>query len=273
MARLVLALKRRVDLGRFSADDAVAVALLQLSRPGGPRLGAPDRHRLHAALQTLSSSLCSDTQPPTGRAIYDFAKAAAAAAWRLHHAGRSPSSLIRERADGDTRALAEAAVYAELLNARGDEDLVRRAVTRAWRERRRGAPGRPVPLAAHDPLRTLLELPAEGRLRLPRGDVRGVIADTATGDADFGALMRAVAIFARPVMEPALGPELWSLCRPVGFSDQRRTRVLVAAASSVGAQEAQLRSMELVHRLRQIQGLTHIVGVKVHVDPRPFHAG
>ncbi len=273
MSRLVLALKRRVDLGRFSADDAVAIAMLQLSRPGGPRLSANDRQRLHTALSTLSSSLCSDSQPPTGRAVYDFAKAAAAAAWQLHRAGRSPSSVIRERADGNARALAEAAVYAELFNARGDDDLVRRAVTRAWRERRRGAPGRPVPLGANDPLRTLLELPAEGRLRLPRGDVRGVIADVATGDLNFGALMRAVAIFARPVMEPAMGPELWTLCRPVGFSDQRRTRVLVAAASSVGAQEAQLRSMEIVHRLRQVDGLKHIVGVKVQVDPRPFHAG
>jgi hypothetical protein len=265
-ARLVLALKRRVDLGRFSADDAVAIALLQLTRPGGPRLSAADRHRLHAALTTLSTSL----SPPTPRAIYSFAKDAAAAAWRLHHTGRSPSSAIRERADGDIRALAEAAVYAEFLNARGDEDLVRRAVTRAWRERRRGSPGRPVPLGEGDPLRTLLELPAAGRLRLPRGDVRGVIADVAADNADFGALMRAVAIFARPVLEPALGPELWTLCRPVGFSDVRRTRVLVATASSVAAQETQLRSMELLHCLRQVPGLGHIIGVKVHVDPRPF---
>ncbi len=269
-ALIVRALKRRLDQGRFGADDAVDEALLQILRPGGPRLNEADRTRLRTTLMTLTTSLVTQTAPPTPRALYTFARDAAAAAWHLHHQGRSPAATIRERADGNARVLAKAAVYAELMNATSDDDLVRRAVTRALGEKKRGSPGRPVPLQPGDPLRDLLDLPPTGRLRLPRGDVRGVIAKAAVEVPSLGGLLRQVAVFSRTIMEEALGEELWSLCRPVGFADMRRTRVLVATASSVAAQETQLRSRELLYRLKKLDGLATIVGVRVVVDQRPF---
>jgi hypothetical protein len=72
-------------------------------------------------------------------------------------------------------------------------------------------------------------------------------------------------------MEPALGEELWLLCRPLGFADQRRTRVLVATTSSVAAQETQLRARELLYRLQKLDALHDVQGVKVVVDARAFH--
>lgn len=267
---ILRALKRRVDLGGFAPEDAVDEALLQLSRPGGPRLADDDRARLRATLLTLARSLT----PPSAKAIYAFAKDAARLGWQLHRAGRSPGATIRERADversGDMRALAEAAVYRELLHARDDEDLIRRAVTRALGERRRGAPGRVVPLENGDPVRDLLDLPSSGRVRLPRGDVRGAIAHAARNDANLGGLLRQVAVFAKPVMDEALGEELSVLCRPVGFADARYSKVLVVTASSVAAQETQLRARELLYRLQRLPALAHISGVRVVVDRRAF---
>jgi len=264
---VVRALKRRVDLGRMSSDDAVDVAIVQLMRPGGPRLADDEWARLRTSLSTRAKALA----PPTTKALYVFAKEAAASAWALHHPGRSPSTSLRERAaNGTVRSAAEAAVYAELMHARDDDDLVRRAVTRALGARRRGLAGRAVPLEAGDPLRAVLALPAQGRVRVPRGDVRGVIADAAVKTPALGGLLREVAAFSRDALEDALGDELWSLCRPVGFSDRQRTRVLIVTTSSVAAQEAQLRSRELHHRLRHVPGLERIVGVKVAVDAAAF---
>jgi len=72
------------------------------------------------------------------------------------------------------------------------------------------------------------------------------------------------------VLEPALGEELWLLCRPVGFVDRAETRVLVAAESSLGAQEMQLRARELVYRLRQVDGFAAVDAVRVVVDPLAY---
>lgn len=267
---LLRALKRRVDQGSFSADDAVDEALLQLSRAGGPRLSVDDKQRLRQTFSTLARSLT----PPSAKAIYAFCKDAATLGWQLHHEGRSPGATIRDHADierrGDVQALARAAIYAEMLGARSDEELIQRAVTRAIGERRRGSPGRLVPLDNDDPVRDLLDLPTRGRVRLPRGDVRGAIAHAANADAGLGALLRQVAVFARPVMEEALGEELFTLCRPVGFADAHRSKVLVATASSVAAQETQMRSRELLYRLQKLPALAHISGIRVVVNKRAF---
>ena len=263
---IIRALKRRVDEGAFVVDDAVDIALLQVLRSGGPRLSEADRQRLRTSVTTMAQTLT----PPTARAIYAFGKEAAAAAWSLHHKGRSPGGAMRDLADGGAKALAKAAIYAELLNAKNDEDLVRRAVQRAITEKRRGSPGRIVPLPSGDPLRTLFDLPSTGQLRLPRGDVRNTMARAAVDAPSFGAALRQAAVFSRVVMEPALGEELWMLCRPLGFADVRRTRVLVATTSSVAAQETQLRSRELLYRLKKLAALSDIVGVKVIVDARSY---
>ncbi len=263
---IVRALKRRVDEGAFTVDDAIDIGLLQILRSGGPRLSEQDRQTLRLTVTTLAQTLT----PPSARALYAFAKAVSAAAWSLHHKGRSPGGAMRDLADGGPKALAKAAVYAELLNAKDDDDLVRRAVKRAIIEKRRGSPGRVVPLPSGDPLRELFDLPATGQLRLPRGDVRNTMARAAIDAPGFGAALRQAAVFSRVVMEPALGEELWMLCRPLGFADVRRSRVLVATTSSVAAQETQLRARELLYRLKKLESLRDVVGVKVVVDARSF---
>ena len=264
---IVRAIKRRVDEGGFVADDAVDIALLQISRTGGPRLNDGDRRRLRETLTTLASSLA----PPAARAIHRFGMDAGAAAWALHHAGRSPGSTLRDIADDGTNPqLVRAAVYAELLAGTNDEDVIRRAVKRVLSERQRGSPGRVVPLSAGDPLRDLMDLPPTGRVRLPRGDVRTAVARAANSAPAFGAALRQSAVFSRTVLEPALGAELWTLCRPLGFADQRHTKVVVATTSSVAAQATQLRARELLYRLKTLEPLKDIVGVKVIVDARSF---
>ncbi|HEY1100068.1 MAG TPA: hypothetical protein VGF99_14120 [Myxococcota bacterium] len=259
--------KRRVDEGSFVVDDAVDLALAQCRRFGGPRLADSDLPTLRTTLSTLATSL----EPPTARALHRFAADAAAAAWALNRVGRSPGAMLREQADDDPRAMITGALYAELLQSTSDVDLVRRAVKRVLSERRRGAPGRVVPLAAHDPLRDLMDLPAQGRVRLPTGDVRTGMARAANDAPAFGAMLRQAAAFSRGVLEPALGLELWTLCRPLGFTDQRRNRVLVATTSSVAAQETQLRSRELLYRLKTLEPFKDLVGVKVIVDARAFN--
>ena len=264
---LVRALVRRVDEGRFSADDAVDVALVQLSRPGGPRLSDAQKTALRRSFVVLAGAL----SPPTPRALHDFAREAARLAWQTETRPRSPAVALRDVAHGsDIAATATAAVYAELLNARDSEDLVRRAVHRALQARRQALPGVAVPLPPGDPLRGLLDLPAEGRVRLPRRDVRGTIARVAVDNTVVGETLRKAARFARHVLQPALGDDLWLLCRPLGFVDKAETRVLVATEHSLGAQETQLRSRELVHRLKQVEGFADVCAVRVVVDARAF---
>jgi hypothetical protein len=268
LQRLLLrALARRVDEGRFSADDAVDVALVQIGRPGGPRLADDQKAALRRSLLLLAGALA----PPTPRALHEFARDAARLAWQAEKPARSPTATLRDHAHaGDAAAAARAAVYAELLNARDSDDLVRRAVHRAIQERRQSLPGIAVPLVSGDPLRALLDLPAQGRVRLPRRDVRGTIARVAVDNAVVGDTLRKAARFARHVLQPALGDELWLLCRPIGFVDKAESRVLVAAESALGAQETQLRSRELVHRLQKLDGFAAVVAVRVVVDARAF---
>lgn len=264
---ILRALKRRVEQGGFASDEAVDVAMLQVLRPGGPRLNDGDRGRLRHALSVMSRQL----EPPSPRALYAFAKDAAAAAWKNHHAGRSPGATIRERVELPAKQLVLAALAAEAPSARNQEELVRRAVHRAMMERRRGAPGHLVPLPAGDPLRELFDLPEQGRVRLPRGEIRISLARAAVGDRTLGGVLRQAAVFSSTVLQPLLGEHLWSMARPIGFSDKRHTRVLLAAPTSLMAQEAQLHSQEFTHRLKQHPAFKTIAGVRVTVDERGFH--
>lgn len=266
--RLILrTLRRRVDAGAFDPADAVDIALQQILRPGGPRLNVGDRQRLSEALKVHSKQL----SPPSSKAIYEFAKAAAAAAWINHQAGRSPGASLRERTEASPRSLIQAAIAREAPHAKDSEDLLRRAVNRALRERRRGAPGVLVPLDSGDPLRGLLDLPTAGRVRLPRGEIRGSMARAAVDDGVLGGILRQAAVFSSMVMQPLLGEALWRMCRPIGFADRRRTKVLVAAPTSVMAQEVQLHSRELLHRLQQLPALKTITGIRVVVDDKAYH--
>jgi hypothetical protein len=181
------------------------VALRQLTRPGVAleRWTAPQRQRLHDALSRLALPLADDPVQP--RALLAFARAAADAALAL-----APRRAPRF-ADGDSvRALARAALAAEAGVATSEDDLVRRAVTRAWRERRRGKPGTvALDVAERDPLRALLHVPATGKLRVARNDARAKIANAAARGV-FGDVLHKAARFAPEVLEPALGEGRWA---------------------------------------------------------------
>jgi len=266
---ILRALKTRVERGGFAIDDAVTVATAQIFRPRGPRIPEDKKSALERALLQLASTL----EPPTARAVYAFAKDAAALAWAAHPRPRSPLAP-QEDAWYGAEELVTAAIHAELAvrgDAFGAEDLVRRAVRRSLNSRRKARIGAPVAVKPGDPLRALLEVPAQGMVRLPGQDLRSKMARVFTNESAMGDAVRKSAMFHSERMEAVLGPDLWNLGRPVGFADRKQTRVLIASSSSTAAQETQLHSLELLHRLQKVPGLEHIVGVKVQVDAQAFH--
>lgn len=259
-------LRRAIDAGGFSPDDAVAIALLTLSRgPPGTKLSASMRGDLKAALVKLSKAL----DPSQPRSVLAFARAASEAAWSLVPAGRHPGATISDRAgDIPVRELARAALYAEGMSAADPEEHVRRAVTRALRERRRSHGRKSVPLEDGDPLRAVLDVPTRGNVRLPRNDVRMKIAEAAHSNNAFGAALRQAAKFSEELLRPVLGEDIWAIGRPVGFSDKKETRVIVEVKSALLAHEMQLRSQELVHRLKKVRGFDNVAHIKlVVVEP------
>lgn len=268
---VVRALRRAIDAGGFAADDAVNVALVTLTRTTpGAKLSREKRADLKRALHELAKAI----DPPQPRTVLAYARAAAAAAWSLLPEGRHPGAGIADRAaEIPTRELARAALYAEApfmsLSTSGDPDEhVRRAVTRALREKRRSHGHKRVPLDDGDPLRVVLDVPARGPARLPKNDIRMRIAE-ASNNTLFGQALRQAARFSEELLRPVLGEDIWAIGRPVGFSDKKETRVLVEVKSALLAHEMQLRSQELVHRLQAVKGFEGVVGVKlVVVEPR-----
>lgn len=259
---LTRALRHAVERGRFSSDQAIDVAMVQLLRPGGPgkRLSEASRDGLRRAVVELAKSL----DPSQPRSILSFARGASEAAWSLVKDFRHPGAGIAEASEGSAATLARAAVWAEAAFAKGDEDHVRRAVTRALRERKKGRGLTRLPLEDHDPLRAVLDVPARGRVVLPRNDVRARLAAAAVG-TPLGEALRQAARFSEELVRPALGEELWTIARPVGFADKAETRVLVEVRSSLAAHEVQLRSQELAHRLRSLPGFRDVKSIKIVV--------
>lgn len=260
------AVRHAIDRGRFSSDEAVHVALVQLLRPGGParRLSEESRAGIRRAVTQLAKAL-DPTQP---RSILAFARGAAEAAWSQVKDLRHPGAGIAEAAEGSAAELARAAVWAEAAFARGDEDHLRRAVTRALRERKKGRGLTRLRLDDHDPLRSVLDVPVKGRVVLPKTDVRARIAAAAHGTA-LGDVLRQAARFSEDHLRPALGEELWAIARPVGFADKAESRVLVEVRSAMAAHEVQLRSQELTHRLRALPGFDKVHGTKIVVVEKP----
>ena len=260
--RVVRAVRHALDRGHLSNEDAVELALLQLLRPGGPgaRISIANRTRLREAVRHLAREL-DVTQP---RSILQFAKGASQAAWTLAVVPRHPGASFDEAVNADPRALARAALYAEAAYARDSEDHIRRALTRAIRERKRMRGVSSIHLADNDPLRTVLDVPARGRVLLPKNDLRVHIAAAARATT-FGDVLRLAARFSEEIVRPVLGEELWALGRPVGFSDRKQSRVLIETSSVSKAHEIQLRSPELVHRLKSTPGFENTKSVKIIV--------
>lgn len=262
-ARAVLrSVRHALERGSFSRTDAIEVAMMQLLRPGRPaaRLSVDGRSALRTAVTHLVASL----DPAQPRSMLAFARACAETSWSLVKPPRHPGADMAAASAGSVAELARAAVWAEVTHARDADDHVQRAVTRALRERRRGRGLMRLELDNDDPLRAVLDVPAQGRVVLPRTDVRTRIAAAAAGTA-FGAALRQAARFSEEVIRPALGEELWSICRPVAFTDKAETRVVVEVRSALLAHEAQLRSQELVHRLRTLEVCRHVRGVRIVV--------
>lgn len=259
-------IRRAIDAGGFSPDDAVGIALVTLTRgPPGTKLSTSMRADLRAALVKLSNAL----DPAQPRSVLAFARAASQAAWSLVPVGRHPGATIADRAgDISVRELARAALYAEGTAAANPEEHVRRAVTRALRERHRSHGRKRVPLEDGDPLRAVLDVPARGYVRLARNDVRMKIAEAAHSNNAFGAALRQAAKFSEELLRPTLGEDIWAIGRPVGFSDKNETRVIVEVKSALLAHEMQLRSQELVHRLKKVRGFDNVAHIKlVVVEP------
>lgn len=266
---IVRALKTRIERGQFSSDDGVDIAFNQVFRPRGPRVPEDKKPDLRTAIKKLAKML----EPPTAQALNAFAKQVAELAWLLHPRPRS-ALAPQEDAWFGSGELARAAIEAELSvggGAFGAEDLVRRAVRRGLVARRKSRPGPRLPTKSGDPLRDLLDVPLYGAVRLPGKDLRWQMASVFQHDGALSTAMRTASIFHSERMEQALGPLLWALGRPVGFSDKRQTRILIASSSSTAAQETVMHSREITWRLQQMKGLEHIVGVKVSVDVEAFH--
>ena len=266
---IVRALKTRIERGQFSIDDGVAIAMNQVFRPRGPRVPEDKKEDLKSAIYKIARQL----EPPSASALYAFAKQVAELAWMLHPRPRSPLAPQEDAWFGHAE-LARAALEAELTaggGAFGAEDLVRRAVRRGISARRRARPGPLVPIKSGDPLRDLLDVPLHGAVRLPGKDIRWKMAQVFQKPGALSEAMRTASVFHSEKMEQALGPVLWALGRPVGFSDKNQTRILIASSSSTTAQETVMHSREITWRLQQLRGLEKIVGIKVSVDAEAFH--
>lgn len=255
---------------RFSWARAVEIALVQLSRPGRPaaRLTPALRERLERQLSELARGLVDPTDP---RQLEAFCRRAAEAAHAAVPKARHPGPRLKDVAS-DLKSLAKAAVYAEYGRAKDQDDLVRRAVTRALRERGRTRRHLArLALDESDPLRSLLELPDRGPVYLPPRDLRVHLAAGRTKegkDSALPGLLRQAARFSERTLRPALGEELWGLCRPVGFADRRCTRVLVQVTSSALAHEVSMRKQELLMRLAHVPGFEGVRDVRFVVEER-----
>lgn len=272
-------LRRALESGRaFSWALAADLALVQLSRPGRPAAALTPalRQTLRATLGVLSRDLADPRDP---RQLWAYCRRAAEAALRALPRPRHPGAAL-QRPGLSLRGLATAALYAEYGQARDADDLLRRAVTRALRERRRqGGQVARLAVEERDPLRALLDLPASGPVYLPRRDVRVWLAsgqgrrgrqdrEQVGQAAPLPGLLRQAARFAEASLRPALGDELWGLCRPVGFGDARATRVLVQVTSSALAHEVSLRKRELLARLQHVPGFEQVRDVRFLVEER-----
>lgn len=254
---------RRLESGRpFSWDDAGEHALSVVLRGSGKR-----SEKERAVLEKTLRALAATMPPPEPSVLEAFCEAAAAAARPTRPPVRHPGARLatEEPVPRRTHDLAEAAVYAEYARASSDDDLVRRAVTRALRERRRGRIGRrALDVEENDPLRRLLDLPDRGPALVPLGDVRGAMVKS------FRGLLKQAAPFAEALLRPALGEELWVRCRPVGFADARRARILVEVPSSPVAHELMMMKGDIVRRLKSVPGLESVKDLRFVVREQTF---
>ncbi len=257
---LVRVLRRRIDdVDRpVSQESAAAVAFMQVcrkERPGGA-LGIDARERLRADVDALAQAF----DPTRQQSVVAFARAVAESAVRAVPARASVNQRV---VSNNTRAMATAAVRAEILGGESNEEIVRKAALRMFRERRRGRVGqKTLHLADTDPLKDLLDLPSS-HASLLRQDIRHVMASGKVGE-----VLREAARFSDVALRDVLGEELWALGRPVGFADGRQRQVLIEVDSDAIAHALSLRKPEILSRLRAAPGLDQVKDVRFTVKTK-----
>lgn len=263
-------LRRHVEEGTRSDVERVAdIALVQLTRPGRPgaRLSNQKRDALRREVKLAARRYAELSE---SGALARFCREVSAAAYRLLPKGRHARPL--DDVLESSRELARAALLTEYARSHDDEDLVTRAVTRALRERRRHSQRTVrVDVDDNDPLRELLDLPSRGNVRLPPHDIRLHLTNALSPKGERSALpplLRRAARFSEKALRPALGEELWGMCRPIGFADGRGRRVLVQVTSAAWAHEVSLRQKELLHRLRAVPGFEEVRDLRFVVEER-----
>jgi hypothetical protein len=257
------------DTPRTSQEGLARVVYVQLCRPGRPggKLSDVQREALRLELTTLAKQAWDLTDPGQ---LSRFT--AAAAATSLTRAPRGRHKRPVDEAMHSRAQLARMALLSEYSAAKDGNDLVRKAVTRAIRERRKGAQrGVRLDVEDGDPLRELLDLPRHGEVRLPRTDLRAHLTRALQKDGSRSSLpgiLRRAARFSEKTLRPALGEELWALCRPVGFSDDRGRRLSIEVVGASFAHEAHMRRNELLHRLQAVPGFEEVKELRFLVPER-----
>lgn len=270
VAGLFRTLRRMAEGERgLARHDLIDVVWSRLLRPNayGQILPRTGRDSLKTALSVLATAVQDANDYAQ---LIAYCEAAVEATRAMCKGPRHPGAQLTQKRVVDPallsskKALARASVYAEFSKGRGDDDVVRRAVTRAQKERRRYLQHTTrLDVDKQDPLRALFDLPAEGQVRVLHGDIRKVMTDKRK---PLSRVLRDASSFSEPLLRPALGEELWGLCRPVGFADARRSRVLLEVPSSAAAHALQMRKRELVQRLSRVPGLDRVEDVRFSVS-------
>lgn len=269
--QMYFVLRRHVESGRaFSWMDAADMALVQVARPGRP--GALLTPALRETLRQHFLLLTQDLATPAeSKLLALFCQRAAEAAFAQVPRARHPGAKLRDP-ELSVRELVQAAIVAEWNQAIDDDDLVRRALTRALRERGRNRRHLTrLQLDPQDPLRRLLGFPERSSVYLPSRDLRLHLAsgrNRAGQDQALPGLLRQAARFSERYLRPALGEELWAICLPVGFVDHTKTRVSVQVRSSALAHEVSMRKTELIARLRQVPGFEQVRDIRFLIEEK-----
>jgi len=242
---------------RTSMEDLANIAVVQLLRHDpSPRLKAQRRDLKREALR-----LAEEVHDPTdSRQLRHFSMGLRQSADIMEKSRRHHERFVNL---GSVESSMEDALAFELRRGLSQDEAMARAVTRVIKERKKGRGTRVVTLDHQDPLRGLLHL-ASGRNQLPKNDVR--VAMAAQKNTPLGQALRDSARFREDVLRDALGEELWGLCRPTGFADVMRRKLLVCVLSSAILQEVTMRKNEVLSRIKRTEGFESVRQLKLYVS-------
>jgi hypothetical protein len=251
----------------YSWAEVCRIVSIQLLRSPvwGGALSVPRKEQFRKHLLALAEEY--DERPLDDAIVAEFARHALHLLLSLSRRPRHPGAQLKQHGSEklDTRDLAEAAVYAEYLSGQSDEDIVRRAVTRVWHEKRkRNKTGRLLRVGDGEPLRSMLAVPASGPVHLARNDLRHSMLK----NENLVNVLKQSSVFHESRLRPVIGDELWMLGKICGYADRHHRTVLVEVTSSMAAQELHLRQNEYLRRLQRVPGFENLRGLKFKVRDR-----